>query len=226
MFALLLATMVAPTPPVPSPAPLPWEFDRVEGTTVFFKANKPMRTTLHDLRYLGELRPPQGTPYLLFTARPCQDCLQDKAIYVLRPEGGRPTHFVYPGRVLDPRTRQVLLESRSFFGRCLSSSPSEVFVTFQKERVDRRRSLQQSVFIAEAGRDHLEERLLERRLPSLDRTLRAVRAKQCREIEGRNRLMLSKPLDLTPRRGDDEERDGDDQTKESQTQEELPSPQE
>jgi hypothetical protein len=129
---------------------------------------------------------------------------------MVRVDGGRSTHFVYPGRILDPKTRATLLESRAFFGRCLAGR-GELYAVFQRERVDRRRSLQSSLFVAEPAADLIHEELIERRLPRLSFTLKRVRAKQCVEIDGRSRMMLSKPLDLTPRRGgDDEESDEDD----------------
>jgi hypothetical protein len=183
------------------------EFDRVEKDAVHFKAPqgtpapRPVSTGLSDLRYLGSLWPESGSPYFLFKAKPCQDCAHDLGIYAIRPEGGRATAFVHPGKVLDPKTRNVLLDSRAFFGRCLTGR-GDVYVSFQKERLDRKRGLITSVYIAEAGSERFSERLIERRGPRINEALRRVKDRECVEIEGRNRLMLSKPLDLTPRAGD------------------------
>ncbi|OFZ55785.1 MAG: hypothetical protein A2428_18015 [Bdellovibrionales bacterium RIFOXYC1_FULL_54_43] len=236
-FLLRAVPLIAAAEPV-TPVENAIDVDRVEQGTVYFRAPsgaetpRPVKTDLHELRYLGALHDPGGsTPYFLFTGRPCENCAQSSAVYALRPTTGALAHtltsFVYPGKVLEAKTRAVLLDSRAFFGRCLYREKSDVYVVFQKERVDRRRSLQQSVFIAEPGPEHLDERLLERGLPRLQDTLKLVRAKQCRELDGRNRLMLRKPLDLTPRRGtdrDDDDEDDDPPPKENQTDSELSPP--
>jgi len=102
-------------------------------------------------------------------------------------------------------------------------------VVFQQERVDRRHRLQNSVFVAEPLTDRLSEKLIERGLPRLDHTMQTVRRKQCREIEGRFRRMVKKPLDLRSRakRAADEaaedDEESDEPTKENQTDAELPS---
>ncbi|MCM2279163.1 MAG: hypothetical protein NDJ89_13890 [Oligoflexia bacterium] len=169
-----------------------------------------IKTDLHDVSYLGALRAGAGElPYFLFSAKPCQDCLQDTSLHLIRPNDSRPQTFTYPGRILDSKTRTLLLESRAFFGRCLTQTPNDVYIVFQKERVDRRRHLQSSVYIAEAGPDHLDERLLERRLPSVSHSLTWVKRKSCREISGRYRMMLRKPLDLRSTNLKEEREDDD-----------------
>ena len=194
-------------------------FDRVEDQTLFFKTPEgtpsvaPLKTKIFDLSYLGELRPSQGAPYFLLSGRPCDDCLDDKTVYAFRPgiQYGiqKPNAFVYPGKILDPKSRALLFESRAFFGKCLTGK-NDVYVLFQKEKVDKRPRLQTSVFFAEAKMDSLSENLLERKLPNIQNTLRLVKKKSCKEISGRNRLMLAKPLDLTPKNHDNEADDRDD----------------
>lgn len=191
-------------------------FDHLEESTVFLRAPqgttslKPIKTNLYDLTYIGTIYSREGgLPYFLLSGKPCQNCLDDKIIYAIRPNNPKPTAFVYPGKILDPKNRSLLIESRAFFGKCLANR-GDVFVVFQKERVDRKHNLQSSVYIAEAGRDHLEETLLERRLPTLHTTLQMVKRKNCKEIEGRNRLMLSKPLDLHPHSDLNDDDDDDD----------------
>ncbi|MGK5083157.1 hypothetical protein WDW37_07605 [Bdellovibrionota bacterium FG-1] len=193
------------------------EFDRTEENLVYFKTPngtsppRPLKTELFDLKYLGALKTPANTlpssAYFLFSGRPCKNCLQDAAIYALKPSGGPLTTFVHPGKIFESKTRSLVLESRAFFGKCLSNSLLPVYVIFQKERIDKLKGMQASVLIAEPGADHLSERLLERHLPRLQDTLRLVKQKTCREIEGRNRIMLSKPLDLNLRRKAEETND-------------------
>jgi len=206
------------------------EFDRIDGSEVHFKAPegvskpKPLETKLSDLKHLGTIEAEDGSPpYLLFSGRACQGCDLDRHVYAFRADGARSTHFVYPGRILDPKSKSevVMLESRAFFGKCLSSQ-REAYVVFQRERIDRRRGMQTSVFVAEPSRDHLNERLIERRMPSIKTALQQVKRKQCHEIEGRKRLMHAKAIDLTPRRNIEEDEDEEDEpTKENETDAEL-----
>jgi hypothetical protein len=171
---------------------------------IFFKtddAKQPTRVLkveLYDLTYLGVLAPPEGVtaePRFLFSARPCENCIEDLGIYALRPSGGKPETFVHPGKIHEAKSRALVLESRAFFGKC-ARDKDDVLIIFQRERVDRRHGLQPSVLIAKIGPDYMVEKLIERRMPRLQDTLSRVRRKSCTEIEGRTRLMISKSIAL------------------------------
>lgn len=210
------------------------EFDRIDGSVVHLKAPegasapKPVDTKLFDLKHLGRINAIDGSaPYLVFSARPCQGCEQDQHVYLIRMDGQRSTHFVYPGKILDPKSRATVLQSWAYFGKCLSDT-REAYVEFRDERVDRRRGLQSSVFIAEPAKDHLEEQMKEgRRRPKRQTVENRSKRKgsSCIRIEGRNRMMSAKALDLRPRHdiGDDETEE-DEPTKENQTDQELKQP--
>ncbi|OFZ18744.1 MAG: hypothetical protein A2X94_06045 [Bdellovibrionales bacterium GWB1_55_8] len=205
--------------------------DRVENGTLYFastggaKAPSPIRTDLVDLLPVGTLKgPATELPYFVLTGFPCRDCKDSPNVFIIRPDGRKPTAFIYPGKIIDQKTGSLLLSSRAFFGRCLWSQRNDVFVVFQQERVDRRRSLQSSVFIAEPGQDHLDERLLERRLPRITDTLKLVKQKVCQEISGKNRNTLLKLLDLRPKR--DPEVNADDAGAPSGTEDEDLPPKE
>lgn len=214
------------------------DIDHIDGSTIYYKPiegaqGKPSRipapldTKLFDIKYLGPMSSEEGgLPYLLMSARPCSDCNEEKQIYAVRVDGARSTHFVYPGKILDPKTRAVLFDARSFLGKCLPHG-GQGYIVFQRERLDRRRSLQPSVFTASAGKDFIEEKLIEHHLPGLNTTLAQVKRKQCSEIIGRNRLMLRKKMSLVPRREgkpDDDDDEDEETTKENQTDQDLPSP--
>jgi hypothetical protein len=180
------------------------EIDRVENNVIHFKAAEgakapdPLTLQAHDLTPIGSLQPSAGNPYFLLAGSPCRDCVQDRSIYVIRPnatgKGATRTSFVYPGKIVDTKSGVVLVESRSFYGKCLTGK-GDVYVAFQKERIPRKRrgiSTQLSVFVAEAGPDRIYEKLHDRGLPRIEQTLRQVRAKSCFEISGRQRA--TKPL--------------------------------
>lgn len=219
------------TPATSAPGANGISFDRMENGVIYFSGKlkdgqsvPPLKTGLYDLTYLGTLKPDEANyyPYFLFSGRTCENCIQDKAIYAFRPTGGKPTTFVYPGKIFDSKSRALLIESRAFFGDCVRGR-GEAYVVFQRERVDRRRALQPSVFIAEPGPDYFSEQLLERHLPSVNETLRRVKRKTCREISGTNRIMLRKPLTTPDRRNLDEDDDENDQPHENQTDRDMSS---
>lgn len=233
-LAWSLAAAAEPAPPL-SPLASGPAIDRIDGTKIFFKEeSKPLGTDLHEIKPLGWLNPGEGSqPWLLLSAKPCQSCPQDTAVYMLRKDGSKRTHFVFPGRVNDPKSGESVLKSRAFYGKCLSGR-GDVYVVVQEEKVDRRRGMQKSVFVAEPGKDIVNERLHERGYRSMERdAIRLANAKpekrSCHEIEGKSRLISRKPLDLNPRRGDDLDdntnSDEDDTPKENQTQTELPAAQ-
>ncbi|MGK5086715.1 hypothetical protein WDW86_04100 [Bdellovibrionota bacterium FG-2] len=190
------------------------EFYRIEGPTIFFKGKisgqpiAPLKTGLFDLHYLGVIKSSKAeNSHFIFSAKPCENCPHENAIYALKPGGGKIANFVYPGKIIDVKRGGVMMESRAFFGKCLRSHPGDVYIVFQKERVDRKKRAQSSVFVAspdEAPRatttsqhvSTLDEKLYERNLPRLNQTLALVRSKVCREIPGRNRNAHKRALDV------------------------------
>jgi len=215
ILVLLLGTYAVAAEAAPIPPPT---FDHADGGTLYFKsekgdAPKPLKTSLFDMSYLGSLNGDDAT-YFLFTAKPCQNCLQESGVYALKPTGGYPATFVFPGKIFDHKTRATVYESRAFFGKCLAHH-EDVYLVFQSERIDRRSSLQRSVFIADPGTDHMNEKLIERNFPRIQDTLKYVKAKRCHEVSGRNRIMLSHPLDLKSRvKPSDEDSDAEEGTDE------------
>jgi hypothetical protein len=210
------ATSLAAEPP---------QVDRIEGQTIYFKgdsAPKPLKTELYDLALVGTMKPPsdatgsEAIPYFLFSANPCTDCSTEKALYLIRPlSKTQITAFVYPGKVIDPKTHQVVLESRAFVGQCLAGAEgSDQYVVFQKERVDHKHGfkIETSVFEAVASPDYLREKLIERNFPRLTRTLAFVKAKRCAEIPGHNRVMPLKPKGVDWHNLKQEEDDDEDDT--------------
>ena len=152
-------------------------FDHIDEGLIFFKKQDsapnsdliPVNSGLFHLSYLGVIHPEdrKGEPYFLFSGKPCLNCLDERTIYALRPTGGKPLPFVYPGKILDPKSKELLLESRGFFGKCLAHEKGDVLVVFQKEKVDRRPRLQASVLLSKVTQNFLAETLMEKHLPYL-----------------------------------------------------------
>lgn len=202
-----------------------YSVDRIEGGTLYFKpdaaetsgASFQVKTPLTDIEVIGLLHqpPPATKPYALVAAKPCATCPEERGLFLVSPQGGKPNGYVYPGRIFDPKIGAVVLQSRAFYGKCLRSTPNDTLVFFQKEIVEkkRRRYSSSGVYVTEMSGNRLEEKLIEKGMPRIDDTLKRVHKKECFEIVGKNRNVLNKPLDLIIRHGlDSDESDDEDET--------------
>jgi hypothetical protein len=199
--------------PAPTAASSQIEFDRIQEGVLYFKPSSqnktpsPLQTNLTDAQLIGVLHPiPGGEPFALIAGKTCKNCLADPGLFALAPSGGKPSGYLYPGKILEPKNRSLAYEARAFYGRCMSRKKQELLIIFQRETVDRKHGLLKSVLIAEPALEHLggiqshiHDTLLEAHLPQINDTLRLVKKHECFEIEGRNRVMLSKPLDIQMR---------------------------
>lgn len=202
-----------------SAAEAAWIHDKTNGQSLVFKDEKSgksetLKTEVTSPLFVAMLTDPEsGTPYALYEGKTCPKCgPENTSLFLQRIDGrSKATSFVYPGRIVDPKKNATVYTGRLFYGNCLPSVKQGV-VTHQSEAVDRR-GTQKSVVIAEPGPQYVYEVLLERRLPALKTTLDLVKRKSCVEVAGRNRSVLKRPLDLTPKKGlDDEEVEDEDKS--------------
>jgi hypothetical protein len=191
-----------------------WTFDKVSGNSLVFKNDDKTETLKTDTpapNFIAVLTDPESnTPSALYEGHTCPSCEPSNiSLFVQRLDGkGKTTSYVYPGRITDPK-KGLVYEGRVFYGNCLPKVKAGI-VAHQRESVDRR-GMQKSVLIAEPGPQYVYEVLLERRLPNVKTTLDLVKRKACFEIAGKSRSVLRRPLNLTPKKGleDDEEEDDD-----------------
>lgn len=147
----------------------------------------------HEVHPMGFLHSQETSlPYVIFSALPCDGCKNKKKVFIVRADGTRLSEFVYPGRITDPKNGTTLLDATAYYGSCLAGK-GDVYVVFQRERVDRR-GMRTSVFLAEATPSRLEEKLIitQRHRPSRSQVLARARGKTCWKIKGFNRNMASK----------------------------------
>lgn len=198
LLLTLLQTLVvyAETTPTSS-APPPWSSiraERIQDGKIIFNAPEgtpapaPLQTTLHSGEVLGQLTvgSPERPPYLVVSGLPCAGCELQRGVYVIRADGSALEQFVYPGKVKDKKTGQLLLQSDSYFGKCIPGR-GEVLVTFQSEKVDRRRHKQSSVLLVELKDGGIEEKLIVKRMPSERTAHQLVKKKLCQKIPGIDR---------------------------------------
>jgi hypothetical protein len=191
----------------------------IQGSTVEFqpvpgrdKVPAISISPLQDATLIGWLRPSvEATPYLLVSAN-APDA-SERSLFIFRADGKlKPQRMTFPGKLLDPKTREMVHESRAFFGRCLGDQQHDALVLYQRDRLDKKHKLQSSIYVAEASPNILSERLIERRLPSISGIQLRVRSRQCSEISGRNRLFDSAFFQFR-NRGADQPDDDEDEDK-------------
>jgi len=207
MALLGLWTTAAWAAPEPS-----LNLDRIDGNTLIFQAGKPLKTNLFGLKFLGVLHDAGEPPFLVISGRNCKDCSTELQVHLVRRDGELTQTFVHPGKVTDPKTGSVLLESRAFFGKCLPGQ-ADSYVVLQKELIEKKRRgsrvrlTETSLFTAQPEAGRLSEKLTELRsvgsLTSRQReVLGQVKANRCSEIPGTSRLATLKPLDVKNHRLD------------------------
>lgn len=202
-----------------------YSLDRIDGNVIYIKPEAAessaspfqIKTPLSDIELIGLMHQANTSekPYALVAAKPCATCPEERGLFLVSPQGGKPNGYVYPGRIFDPKIGAVVLQSRAFYGKCLRSTSNSTLVFFQKELVEKkkRRYSSAGVHITEINSGKLEEKLIEKGMPRIDDTLKRVRQKECFEITGKNRNVLNKPLDLIIRHGlDNDEGDDDEET--------------
>lgn len=224
MALLGLWATVAVAAPDPS-----LSLDRIDGNTLIFQSGKPLKTNLFELKFLGVLRESGEPPFLVISGRNCKDCSTELQVHLVRRDGELTQTFVHPGKVTDPKTGNILLESRAFFGKCLPGQ-AESYVVLQKELIEKKRrgarirTTETSLFTAQPEAGRLSEKLTELRsvgsMTSRQReVLRQVKANRCTEVPGTSRLATLKPFDVKVHRLDIEAEDDaeEDEPETSQT---------
>ncbi len=231
MALLGLWTTTALAAPEPS-----LTLDRIDGSTLIFQAGKPLKTNLFELKFLGVLRDSGEAPFLVISGRNCKDCSTETQVHLVRRDGELTQTFVHPGRVSDPKTGNVLLDSRAFFGKCLPGQ-ADSYVVLQKELIEKKRRgarvrlTESSLFTAQPEAGRLSEKLTELRsvghLTSRQReVLRQVKANRCFEIPGASRVATQKPFEVKNHRLDieAEEEVEEDETEAAQAQDSALKP--
>jgi hypothetical protein len=143
---------------------------------------------LKELQLISWLKPSVGAiPYLLLSAT--SPDVAERSLFIVRADGRlKPQRMTYPGRLLDPKSRETIHESRAFYGRCLPDQQHDALVFYQRDRLDKKNRMHASLYVAEASPNFLTERLSERSVPPISRLQIRVRMRQCAEIPGKNRF--------------------------------------
>jgi hypothetical protein len=109
----------------------PAESDNVPGDLILLDGSK-FRTSLYELKVIGQLPTAEELPYFILSGRGCYECDAIPSIYIHSPSDGpmknesKQPRFPYPGRLRDNERDQLVYESRMFYGSCLPNHPNAV----------------------------------------------------------------------------------------------------
>jgi hypothetical protein len=161
------------------------------GSIIQFANGVRLESDLVEMHYIGQLPIHSKAPYLIFSARSCDACDMNTAIYILSPSDGsfkRATQgkrYDYPGRLLAfGPDKKIVRESRLFIGKCLPGrGPIAVWFIKSKSTAG---TWVDSAYVVEGKGDRLSSGFLRPPLPKLDETSSLVQSGQCHEVAGQD----------------------------------------
>jgi hypothetical protein len=155
-------------------------FDLPDGTK--------FRTTLYELKVIGQIHTNRKLPYFILAGRGCEECDANTSIYIHSPSDGpmkhegEQTRFPYPGRQKDYETGQFVYEARMFYGNCAERYPNAVLWFERSLGADRK--WHQDVVVARVKDDQITTEQLQRGLPKVSDLEGVLRTGQCHELPG------------------------------------------
>jgi len=186
IFAIIIARSIFATE---SPT---FEVTKIEDQTIHFSNElNSLDTKLHRIKVLGIAEQNSKIPTILLEASPCKECENEKSIYFIKADGSKIAQYVYPGKIRNDRTKNLEYTSNAYFGECLKET-EQIYVVFQKEKIDRRSKLQSSVLVAKPNQHGIAEELIVnwRRRPAEYYVKNRVKKGKCQEIAGLDRVTL------------------------------------
>jgi hypothetical protein len=161
--------------------------DMVPGDLTLPDGSK-FRTTLYELKVIGQLQTGKKLPYFILSGRGCYGCDANTSIYIHSPSDGpmknegEQRRFPYPGRLRDNEGEQLVYESRMFYGSCLPNHSNAV-VWFERGLGDDKK-WRDAVQVEEVRDDQLVSTGLETNLPKITDTQDSIRDGRCLELPG------------------------------------------
>gem|GEM_PF-4885840 len=158
------------------------------GSEIIFNNGVKLETDLVEIDYIGQL-PAGDMPFLILSARGCDQCDMNTSIYLLQPtpeafkDAGGGTRYTYPGELTALGTEdETIGESRFFWGKCLADR-QESAVWFARDKTGSG-GWENSVYAAGAVDGKLTGKTFSKPLPPIEDTLKLVEKNQCRELPG------------------------------------------
>ncbi len=149
------------------------------------------KTTLYNMKIVGQLRATKKIPYFILSGTTCTECDENTSIYIHSPSDGAMKNgadqrrFAYPGRETDYETGQLVYEASMFFGDCLATHPNAA-IWFERGIGDDKK-WHSGATLVEVRNDRLLISGLHHRIPNLAEVQKAIRSKKCKQLAGIDR---------------------------------------
>ena len=156
----------------------------IDGKTIVWSNGQTFETNIYDLQYIGQLESESKRPYLILSGRQCDECDANTSIYIHSPSDGelktedQQDRFGYPGKLLYYMDKELIGESRMFYGQIL---PNRHGVIWFGKAEDESGNWVNYVFLAEVTKDSLTLEVIE---STLDLTLAQVKSGLAKELPG------------------------------------------
>lgn len=158
------------------------------GSAILFNNGVKLETDLVEIDYIGQL-PAGGAPFLILSARGCDQCDMNTSIYILKPtreafkDAGSGARYTYPGELTAIGAGdETVSESRFFWGKCLADQ-NEAALWFARDKTGSG-GWENSVYAVSVVNGELAGKAFSRPLPSIEDTLKLAEKGLCLELPG------------------------------------------
>jgi hypothetical protein len=137
-----------------------WGVVKVEGKELLLNNGKRLKTSLFNLKYIGQLQTKSKAPYFILSGRSCTNCDENISIYIWCPSNGvmlangKQPRYSYPGKEKDYATNEIVYENRMFYGSCSTYKNSVIWI---QRSLNGKKVWENSVFIVTVVNDKLQE---------------------------------------------------------------------
>ena len=163
-----------------------WDFEKIEGNKLYFKNGKQFKTSLYELKYIGQVPNGNKAPFLILSARDCDECDANSSIYICSPADGPlrvasgENSYSLPGTERDLEDKNILFKARAFYGLVLSNIKGVIW--YQNQLMENG-TWKKSIFLVNLNHPYKKEISMKDK-GQLQETLNLLKQGLCKEIPG------------------------------------------
>jgi hypothetical protein len=163
-----------------------WDFEKIEGNKLYFKNGEQLKTSLYELKYIGQVPNGNKAPFLILSGRDCDECDANISIYIFSPADGPlkvengENSYSLPGTERDLEDKNILFKARAFYGLVLSNIKGVIW--YQNQLMENG-TWKKSIFLVNLNHPDKKE-ISMKDTGQLQETLNLLKQGLCKEIPG------------------------------------------
>ena len=163
-----------------------WDFEKIAGNKLYFKNGKQFKTSLYELKYIGQVPNGNKAPFLILSGRDCDECDANISIYICSPADGPlkvesgENSYSLPGTERDLEDKNILFKARAFYGLVLSNIKGVIW--YQNQLMENG-TWKKSIFLVNLNHPDKKE-ISMKDTGQLQETLNMLKQGLCKEIPG------------------------------------------